>query len=35
MPTSSEPGIADVAWTAAQTCHEIDRSPVAVGAPAG
>ncbi|MCU1395963.1 MAG: hypothetical protein JWM34_4391 [Ilumatobacteraceae bacterium] len=32
---SSEPGEADVAWTAAQTCHEIDRGQDTAPLPAG
>lgn len=27
ISATSEPGQAEVAWTAAQTCHEIDRNP--------
>lgn len=30
LPTTNEPGIADEAWSAAQTCHEIDH-PTPVG----
>jgi HD-GYP domain-containing protein (c-di-GMP phosphodiesterase class II) len=30
IPITSEPGTAEVAWSAAQTCHEVD-SPVSVG----
>ncbi len=30
VPITNETGIADEAWSAAQTCHEIDRVPVGV-----
>ena len=29
LPTTSDPGIADEAWSAAQTCHEIDHPELA------
>ena len=32
LPTTNEPGTAEVAWSAAQTCHEIDHQPVLVDA---
>ncbi|MDP9463030.1 MAG: HD-GYP domain-containing protein [Actinomycetota bacterium] len=32
LPTTSEPGTADIAWVAAQTCHEIDGHKVLVDA---
>jgi HD-GYP domain-containing protein (c-di-GMP phosphodiesterase class II) len=31
VPISSEPGIAEEAWSAAQTCHEIDHARVPAG----